>query len=574
MKRFLILTAILLNIACTPEDGLHKLYILSTNDVHGAWFDSTYVGGGRVASLMAVNSYVDSIRLEAGEDNVLLIDAGDILQGDNAPYYYNYVASGRAHLYPKIASYMGYDVVVAGNHDIETGHPVYDRVNRQLKRYGIPFLAGNAIDVSSGKPYFQSYSVIHKAGLKVLVLGYTNANIKAWLQEELWKGMDFKSLLPLVQDDVNALTAKIKPQVVVVAVHSGTGEGDGSILESQALDLLESLEGVDVVVGAHDHRQLSLVKEGKALVNAGTKAKYLGNCIVDVEMENGTVKNKQVRSYVEKIDPERTDAAMHQFFADEFEEVKAFTLREVGVLAKDLRTRDAYMGMSDYINLVHTVQIGVPEARISFAAPLTYDGTVKAGTVVFNDMFTIYPFENQMFVVNMTGEEIRNYLEFSYDGWIQTPGDHILRIIPRDDSRYEQSGWSFAGRPYNFDSAAGLIYTVDVTKQAGSRVNIASFADGSSFEYEKTYPVAMTSYRASGGGGIMPRGAGITADELEERIVAKYPEIRELIYQFISEHKTIVPEIISDPDLLGEWHFVPETCKELLEKDMELIFGN
>ncbi|MBQ5416216.1 MAG: bifunctional metallophosphatase/5'-nucleotidase, partial [Bacteroidales bacterium] len=175
------------------KDGQHVLHILSTNDVHGAWFDSTYVGGGTQRSLFAVNYYVDSVRNAAGAENVILLDAGDCLQGDNASYYYNYVDTDTPHLFPRLVSYMGYDAITVGNHDIEAGHPVYDRVAADLAKAGIPFLGGNAIRTDNGEPYFPLYKTFERAGLKVLVLGYTNANNKAWMNENLWSGMTFES---------------------------------------------------------------------------------------------------------------------------------------------------------------------------------------------------------------------------------------------------------------------------------------------------------------------------------------------------------------------------------------------
>jgi len=73
-----------------------------------------------------------------------------------------------------------------------------------------------------------------------------------------------------------------------------------------------------------------------------------------------------------------------------------------------MRTRDAYKGMCDYVNLVHTLCLGCAPARISIAAPLTYDGFVKGGTLIYKDLFTIYPFENQLYVITMTGKEIKD----------------------------------------------------------------------------------------------------------------------------------------------------------------------
>lgn len=264
---------------------------------------------------------------------------------------------------------------------------------------------------------------------------------------------------------------------------------------------------------------------------------------------------------------------MVAYFEEDYQKVCEFTNKRVGSLAMDMRTRDAYKGMSDYINLVHTVQISVPEAQMSFAAPLTFNGTVKSGELVFNDMFTIYPYENQMFVVKMRGSEIKNYLEYSYDGWIQTPGEHVLRIKSSPDARTGSERWSFVGRSYNFDSAAGLVYTVDVTKPKGSRVAIKSLASGEPFDMNAWYNVAMTSYRANGGGNLIPEGAGIKDVEAEGRVVARYPEIRNMIYDYILKVGELNKSNVGDSSILGEWHFIPEEMSaEMIDADMKLIF--
>ena len=569
LKR-IIASAIVLAVAVCAAAQERTLHIVTTGDVHGSWFDRPYVEGqASRTSLMSVKHYVDSLRSAAGPDNLLLLDAGDCLQGDNAAYYYNYVRTDVPHLFPRLVEYMGYDAVVVGNHDIETGHAVYDRVASELAQAGIPWLGGNALRTADGKPYFPIWKIFERAGMKVAVLGFTNPNMKAWLSEPLWRGMDFVSLIPLVQEAVDEVRATQKPDVTVVAVHSGTGTGDGSALENQGLDLLNSLSGVDVLVCAHDHRPYVAEKDGCVLVNGGARAGNVGHVTVSLGA------SKTVRGETVRMNKTLVDTLMRKEFEAEFEEVKAFTNRKVGHISMELRTRDAYRGMSDYINLVHTVQIGVPEAQISFAAPLTYDGTVKAGDVIYNDMFTIYPYENQLFVLKLTGAEIRNYLEYSYDTWIQTPGRHVLKIVDSPDARTGARKWSFSARPYNFDSAAGLVYTVDVTKPYGKRVKIASLADGSTFDESTWYNVAMTSYRANGGGNILFKGAGLSKEEADSRVVARYPEIRDMVYDFIRSHKEITPALVGDPSVTGEWHFVPEKkVSRLMDNDMELIFGD
>ena len=347
------------------------------------------------------------------------------------------------------------------------------------------------------------------------------------------------------------------------------------MLESQGLDLLASLEGVDLLVTAHDHRPRVESKGGTYMVNAGSRAGYVGYACIEVDKFAGRLRSKSVEADIVRLDKNKVDNAMAESFSEDFEAVRAFTNRKVGTLAMDLYSREAFTGMSDFINLIHTVQLGVPEADISFAAPLSTGGRVSGGDVIYNDMFTIYPFENQLFVVRMRGSEIKDYLEYSYDNWIQTPGEHVLRIRKGEDPRYGTENWSFEGPTYNFDSAAGINYTVDVTRPAGSRVEISSLADGRPFQENGWYNVAMTSYRASGGGNLIPLGAGIEDVEDEGRVVARYPEIRDMIYDFISSRDVVTPSEVGDRKLLGEWKFVPgQVVGPLMKADMELVFGD
>ena len=576
MKRYLvsIIAAAALLASCSgPKDGEYTFRILTTNDVHGRYFDSLYVEDGTSHALTNIAWYADSIRVADGAENVILIDAGDCLQGDNAAYYFNYIDTVSQHLYSRMAEYIGYDAVVMGNHDIETGHPVYDRLVRSSK---VPFLASNAIRNDDGSPYFQEYVTLKRHGLNITVIGFTNPNIKGWLSPLLWEGMTFESLLPFAQEVVDRVSAQEKSDVVIVAVHAGTGKGDGSVLENQGLDLFRSLEGVDFVICAHDHSPVVHKSEDICLINSGSHCRNIGFGTVTLKVEDGKVVSKTLDAELLPVDKDKADRRMQEVFRPDYEAVKTFTLKEVGELQTDLRTRDAYRGMSDYLNLIHTLSLSCSPAQISFAAPLTFNGYIEAGTLVYNDLFTIYPYENQLFVVEMSGSEIKDYLEYSYDMWINTvrnADDRLLKIIDRPDPRSGQKRWSFVNRSYNFDSAGGLIYDVDVTRPFGSRVFIRSLADGSAFDENQTYNVAMTSYRASGGGGIMREGAGVDTDKIHERVVEYYPEIREILYDYLLKHGKIDPEVIGDRTVVGEWRFIPESiAQKAMDRDMTLLF--
>ena len=561
--------------SCTrPADGEYTFRILTVNDVHGHYFDSLYVSDDTQNSLLSVSWYADSIRVADGAENVVLIDDGDCLQGDNAAYYSNYVDTQSKHIFARMVEAICFDAVVVGNHDIETGHQVYDRMVKTMK---VPFLAANAIRTDNASPYFQEYVTLKRQGLKITIIGFTNPNIKSWLSPLLWEGMEFKSLLPFAQETVDRIVSKEKSDIVIVGIHAGTGKGDGTLLESQGLDLFKSLRGVDFVICAHDHRPVVHVSDSICLINAGSHCRNLGYGTVNVKVEGGRVVSKSLDAELLTLDKNKVNTELKEEFHKDYEAVKAFTLKEVGELKGNLITREAYMGMSDYINLIHTLSIGCAPAQISFAAPLTFNGTIKEGTLLYNDLFTIYPYENQLFVVKMSGSEIKAYLESSYETWINTitsPNQSLLKIVKRADPRTRQDMWSFVNPYYNFDSAAGLIYEVDVTKPLGQRVNISSMADGSAFNMETVYNVAMTSYRASGGGGHM-KAAGVDTDKIDERVVEYYPEIRNILYDYLVKNSTIDPLVTGDESVIGKWKFVPESmAQKALKQDMALLFGN
>lgn len=573
MRRIVHLFCLLCTVAaCGPRDGEYTFHLLTTNDVHGRYFDSLYVDGGTRESLLAVSSHVDSVRAAVGKENVILVDAGDCMQGDNAAYYFNYVDTLAPHLYARMAEYMGYDAVAVGNHDIETGHQVYDRVRKRMK---IPFLAANAVRTTDGMPYFQDYTVFKRHGIRIAVMGFTNPAIRNWLSGELWEGMEFESLVPYVQESVDRMVAKEHPDAVIVAVHSGTGDGDGSSLENQGLELFNTLEGVDFVVCAHDHRPAVYEGGDICLINSGSHCRNIGHGVLRLTVKDGKCVSKSLSAGLVPVDKSNVDMKMRDMFRADYEAVKDFTLRPVGELKADLVTKESYKGVCDYMNLLHTLSLSASPAQISFAAPLTPDGCIKAGTLLFNDLFTIYPFENQLFVVKMTGSEIKDYLEYSYDTWINTwsgPDGHLLRIRREPDQRTGNDRWSFENMTYNFDSAGGLHYTVDVTKPAGKRVRISSLADGTPFNPDAGYNVAMTSYRANGGGSIMRSGAGIDTDRIDDRIVARYPEIRNILHDYLISVGTIDPAVTGDASVIGHWEFIPSRiAAPALERDMELL---
>lgn len=552
-----------------PSNGRHVLHLYTTGDIHGHYFDSLYSGGHVQNSLYCVSKFVQERRDKYGAKGVILLDAGDNLQGDNASYFYNYVSTDQPHVWPQMAAYMGYDAVTVGNHDIEAGAPVFERVRSELAP--IPLLAANAFDLSSGKPHFQEYAILDKDGLKVAVIGFSNPNMNNWFTPEQRGGLDFKDPRGgFAQALVDSVRGKEQPDVVILTIHSGTGKGDGTVLENVGRDLLYELKGVDVIVCAHDHKPHVENNGDTYLVNSGSNCRYVGNVIINVEVKGHKVVKKYIHAGVSKLDRLSVDEDMARRFWPCFEQVRDFGIRPLGSLAMPLSDSPAYVGMSDLLGLIHRVSLDKSGADISFAAPHKFGMHLDEGDVVYNDLFAVYPYENDLFVLELTGAEVVRFLEASYDLWVVSGNpDHVLRIVNEPDERSGTKNWSFVSRSYNFDSAAGINYTVDVTKPFGQRVTVSSMADGSPFRADSVYRVAMTDYRATGGGGMLKR-AGV---RWQDRVVARMGDIRTYVYECFTARGTIGTDFTRCESVLGSWRFVPESAQSVLEHDLELVLS-
>jgi len=230
------------------------------------------------------------------------------------------------------------------------------------------------------------------------------------------------------------------------------------------------------------------------------------------------------------------------------------------------------------MNFLHTLAFSAYPIDISLSATLLIDGKVPAGEVRYQDIRKVYPYENKLVVLRLTGAEVKKYLEASYDAWINTvsdpsDGSHVLKIKQSKDYSTGGMAWKLVKSPANFDSAAGINYTVDVTKPYGSRVSITGMADGRAFEMDKEYTAAITSYRSVGSGGLLKAAGLADSKSVEDRIVYRGPEFRTILYQYFKKNGSVDPAVIGNPKVIGSWKFVPESAPAAIKADVELLYG-
>ena len=587
MKNILI-TAILLMSALTvtgaPKGNKTvRLKVIETSDVHGYFFPWDFMEGRPIdGSLARANTYINKERKKYG-DNLLLIDNGDILQGQPCTYWTNFVMPEDENLAASVVNYMRYDAETVGNHDVEPGHKVYDKWIREVR---CPLLGANIVkegrkngvaqpaDVYNG---LRPYSVHVKDGVKICVMGMLTPAIPSWLNQQIWKGMEFEEMTACARKWVKYVKEHEQPDLIFGLFHSGlnggikTDEYDEDATEAVAREV----PGFDVIFFGHDHQvhnEWVTNSEGQQVlcIDPSCFVKNVAEADITLTFKRGKLTKKDIKGRIVSVLDEEVDQQMMQHFSKEIQQVKDYVGQKVGEFKNPIYTRESFFGNSAFTDLVHSLQLQISKADISFAAPLAFNTVIKAGEVKMADMFKLYRFENLMFVLRMTGGEIRRHLEMSYDQWVNTmtkPEDPALML--NDDSKNDQQRTGFKNYTFNFDSAAGIDYEVDLTKPDGQKVRILRMSNGEPFDEGKWYKVVMSSYRANGGGELLTKGAGIPKDSLEGRVLFHTDrDLRHYLTEEIRLQGTI------DPQPASNWRFVPEAwVKPALERDRIKLFG-
>lgn len=545
-----------------------SIRLVETTDVHGAFFPFDFTERRDMAGTMArASSWLKRQRQTWG-DRLVLLDNGDILQGQPTSYYYNYVNTGDQNIAAEVINYLGYDAQTWGNHDIETGHAVYDKWAHEVN---CPQLGANVIDLKSGKPYVEPYLILERQGVRIAVLGMLTPTVPHWLHESLWSGMRFDEMVTAARQWVKLLREKEEADVVVGLFHSGWegGISTDDLDENATRKIAEQVDGFDVIFFGHDHQEHhSTTRRGTLCLNPANNARKLAVATLDLQRRgDGTWRVRRKHGELVDITKEPVDSDYMAHFQPHIDQVRAFVEQPVGTCADTLRANDSFFGPAPFTDYVHQTQLMLTGADISLAAPLTMNTVAIPGTLCIGDLFKLYRFENHLNVLRMTGAEVKALLEMSYDQWTNTmrsADDHIMRVDTTADGRTRFSCYTF-----NFDSAAGIEYVVDVSKPDSQKVHILQMADGRPFDEHCWYNVAMNSYRANGGGELLTVGAGISKDSIASRIVyTSEHDVRHYIAERLRQEHTLAPTIVS------RWRFVPEAwAQPAIRRDRRLLFN-
>ncbi|MEU7720681.1 bifunctional metallophosphatase/5'-nucleotidase [Streptomyces tibetensis] len=501
--------------------------VLGTTDLHGNVFNWDYFTDKEFddkdhndVGLAKVSTLVNRVRAEKGRRNTLLIDAGDTIQGTQLSYYYAKVdpitaEGGPVHPMAQAMNAMGYDAAALGNHEFNYGIPVLRKFEQQCD---FPLLGANALDAKTLRPAFAPYSMHrlrtpHGRDVKVAVLGLTNPGIAIWDKANVQGKMTFPGLEEQAAKWVPKLRS-MGADVVIVSAHSGSS-GTSSYgdqlpyIENAAALVAEQVPGIDAILVGHAHTEIpeyfvANKKTGKQVVLSEPLKWGQRLTLFDFELvwEKGCWKVEKVGAKVLNSNTVEEDPKITKLLTDEHEKVVAYVNQVIGTNAAEMTSAEAPYKDVPIIDLINHIQADTVKQALagteyaalpvlSQAACFSRSARIPAGQVTIRDVAGLYVFENTLEARLMTGAQMKAYLEFSANYYVQTAPD-----APVDPAKLTNAN----GTPdYNYDVVSGLSYEIDIAKPAGSRVTNVRF-EGEPLADDAKFVFAVNNYRANGGG--------------------------------------------------------------------------
>ncbi|MGK3937323.1 5'-nucleotidase C-terminal domain-containing protein [Streptomyces caeruleatus] len=535
--------------------------ILGTTDLHSHVFDWDYykdaaysdskgnsVGVARVATL------IKQQRAAKGEERVLLVDAGDIIQGTSLAYYFARVKpitdkGAPKHPMAVAMNHMRYDAAALGNHEFNYGIEVLRKFESQCR---FPLLGANALDAKTLKPAFQPYTVkrIRVPGapdIKVGILGLTNPGIALWDKDNVSGKMVFPGLVEQAKKYVPRLRA-LGCDVVFLTDHSGL---DGSSSYGDELPYVENasnlvaqqVPGIDAILVGHTHVEVPsyTVKNEETGEDVLLSEPYCWGyrlSVFDFELELVRGQWKVTRKTAQTLNPNSVDEdpEIRELLEADHELVVKYVNTAVGTCTEDLSAADSCWKDVPIMDFIHQVQMDTVKAGlsaadaalplISVAAPFSRTADIPAGSVTIKDIAGLYIYDNTLYGKKLTGAQLRDYLEYAAKYYHQVPSGTKVDTATLTNAN---SFWD-----YMYDTAAGVSYDIDIAAAEGSRIKNLS-CNGTPVADDQVFVVAVNNYRANGGSGYPHIAAADIA-------YSSTNEIRQLMIDYVTSRGTLDPK--------------------------------
>ena len=531
-----------------------EFVVMGTTDVHGQLVPWDYEreesldhGLARLAPL------VDSIRA-ANPGRTLLIDSGDVLQGNPLTAVHTPLPEGETHPVILAMNHLGYDAAALGNHEFNFG---LDHLRRSLEAADFPFLSANIVHADSGEPAWPTHTLVERQlngrALRVGITAVVPPGVAIWDRDHVEGQLRFPDMVERLGEVVPAMRDGGADLVVVAAHASFSGTSYDTVTtglgaESRMAEAAWQVEGMDAAFLGHSHRQVAdSVINGVLFSQAGSHGRALAVATFRLAPEDEGEGWRVVERRSELLHPteDHLDEAMMEILAPAHERAVLEMGRVVGRAAEEWSAGEARVRATPLMDWVNRVQQEVTGADLSAAAAFSLTAGFPEGDITVARMARFYPYDNNLLrAVRITGAELRAYLEHSARYFLPCPDAQCERLVNPE--------WP----GFNFDMVRGVEYTLDLTRPWGERV-VRLERDGHPVADDHVFTMALNNYRQSGGGAFPA-----VADA--EVVYEGSESVRDILIRALEAEG----DLVRPADFTENWVIVPEALAEQALREM------
>ena len=546
-----MLTA-LLSLCTTSTTLAGELAVFSTSDVHGSimgwdYFQAqpTDVGLAKIYTLLQ-----EKRRSLSKNDASLLIDVGDNLQGTPLDTYlaeHEHAWKRGEHPVFQAFRVMGYDAIVLGNHEFTFGLPYLRKASAQLQG---ELLAANVIDNKTGKvwdgvrPYVIKKLKVDGRELKVGIIGTVTPAIPNLEAPAHYAGVHFVDQIPVMQHYIKELQTK-GVDILIAAVHSGAQRTEQDADENQALAIAKACPELSLLICAHNHVVIdnatglhasdgifykNAIVHGVPIIETGKDGKYLGESLLRLNYVQGEWRVEQVTTEAIPVkgvtDDSKIDALAKPWHEKTLQELS----QKIGEATGDFLGAESNHQDSALIDFINNVQREAAGTELSATAALNTSQDLKKGPITLQQIAGLYVYENYLYGIEITGAQLRKYLEHAADFYGTSPD-------------------------YNYDMVQGVQYTIDLRQPKGHRLTRLIY-HGKDVKDSDTFTLAINDYRFHGGNGYMQamgfdetHPPKIVYDSL--KTLGEAGQVRNLIIVYLQKKKSITPIVDNHWEVIG-----------------------
>lgn len=534
--------------------------VLASADMHGRIYAYEYATDSVDADAGFAKLQTLIKQEKSKNPNTILMDVGDTLQ-DNSAELFNDLP---VHPMVQAMNKMGYDTWTLGNHEFNFEKAFLER---NIAAFKGDVIAAN-IYKEDGSRFVNPYSIIEKGGVRVAVVGLITPHIPRWeaSSPEHFQGLKFNKVVDEARKAIKELEGKY--DVLVGAIHEGR---DGEYGEVGIKAVAEACPEFDVIFGGHEHAKFdNLEVNGVKLIEPGAYGWALAKAEISVKKDGSGWKVAAVTTK----NLESTPAAEDTDILKEFESVHKKSVEDANVVVG--KVTEDFLKKVDYItgeatvttmptaqiedtalmDLINEVQMYYTKSEVSSAAAFKKDMNLLAGDFKKKNVADIYKYTNTLMGVNITGANLKKYMEWSasYYNTVKD-GDITISFDPKI-------------RDYNYDMFSGVKYEIDISKPAGSRI-VNATVGGAPIDDSKTYKLAVNNYRF----GTLTSLKLVTESDVyydSYKLMQDAGRIRDLIGKYISEQKggVVTPSCDNNWKIVGFNfdHPLKEKVYEMIKK--------